>query len=129
MVASPYGPVAMYYNGQTVSRPPQQQQPPQQTQRYYVTHDFEGAAELTTTLVHALADVTGLDMTEAEATVEECVDRDALDRLFAPLSDGTPRANSQLGFTAWGHQVTVYSNGQIAIAPPEQPAQAAQPPR
>jgi hypothetical protein len=110
----------MYYNGQTVSRPSQQRQPPQQSQRYYVTHEFGGSAELTTTLIHALADVTGLDMTEAEATVEECVDRDALDRLFAPMSDGTPRTNSQLGFTAWGHRVTVYSNGRVSILPPGQ---------
>lgn len=128
IVTSTYGVVEMHYNGVTV---PQTAEPRRRTQHtpYYVTHEFDGSAELTATLTHALSDVTGLNVTEAEATLNECVDPEALNRLFEPMSDDSPRVNSQLSFTAWGHQVTVYSNGQIAIAPPEQPAQAAQPPR
>lgn len=117
MVASTYGVVEMYYNGGTVPRTAEPQRRTQQNP-YYVTHEFDGSAELTATLAHALADVTGLNVTEAEATLDECVDPEALDRLFEPKEDDTPRVNSQLTFTAWGHQVTVYSSGQIAIAPP-----------
>lgn len=125
MVTSTYGVIEMHYNGGTV---PQTAEPERRVQHnpYYVTHDFDGSAELTATLTHALSDVTGLNVTKAEAALDECVDSAALNRLFEPMDDDSPRVNSQLTFTAWGHQVTVYSNGQIAIAPP-QPSQ--QPPR
>jgi hypothetical protein len=94
---------------QTSQRPPEP---------YFVQHEFGGTSDLTTTLVHALADVTGADVTQAEAGLVEHVDPAALDRLFAPSTDGTPRPNGHLSFTVWDHQVTVYHNGQIAITPP-----------
>lgn len=109
----------MYQNGptaQTTAPTPQQTRTPQ---NYVVEHDFDGTAELTTTIVHALSDVTGVDVTEATFTLNDHVDPDALNRLFAPKSDGTPRANGQVSFSVWGHQVTVYSHGQIRIVPPQ----------
>ena len=84
-------------------------------QPYVVHHDFDGPAELTTTLAHAIADVTGFEVTETGFTLSEYVDPDALDRLFAPKSDGTPRTNGHLRFTIWNCQVTVYSTGRIVI--------------
>ncbi|WP_424020018.1 HalOD1 output domain-containing protein (plasmid) [Halorientalis pallida] len=85
------------------------------TQPYVVHHDFDGPAELTTTLAHAIADVTGFEVTETGFTLSDYVDPDALDRLFAPKSDGTPRTNGHLAFTIWNCQVTVYSTGQIVV--------------
>ncbi|AQL44899.1 hypothetical protein BV210_19265 (plasmid) [Halorientalis sp. IM1011] len=85
------------------------------TQPYVVHHDFDGPSELTTTLAHAIADVTGFDVTETGFTLSDYVDPAALDRLFAPKSDGTPRTNGHLGFTIWDCQVTVYSTGQIVV--------------
>jgi hypothetical protein len=85
------------------------------TQPYVVHHDFDGPAELTTTLAHAIADVTGFEVTEAGFTLSDYVDPDALDRLFAPKSDGIPRTNGHLGFTIWNCQVTVYSTGRIVV--------------
>ena len=93
----------------TQSRPPQP---------YFVQHEFGGATALTTTLVHAIADVTGADVRQAEESLAGHVDPGALDRLFAPGADGTPRPNGHISFTIWDHQVTVYHNGQIAITPP-----------
>jgi hypothetical protein len=92
------------------------------TQTYFVEHDFERPAKLTTTLAHALSDVSGIDVTDTGFTLDDHVDPDALDRLFKPKEDGTPRMNGRLTFTAWGYQVTVYSDGQIAIVPPQQTA-------
>ncbi|WP_436912303.1 HalOD1 output domain-containing protein [Halosimplex marinum] len=93
---------------------------------YYVKHDFGGSAELTTTLAHAISDATGVDVTDTGFTLNDHVDPEALDRLFKPKDDGTARVDGHLSFAIWGYQVTVYSDGQIAIVPPNQPPQAPQ---
>lgn len=110
-------------NAQPAPASPPQQQPGQQPQpaparSYHVQHDFDGPAELTTTLVHALSTVTGADVTDAGFTLNDFVDPDALDRLFGPKADGTPRGDGHVGFQVWGHEVTVYSSGTIRISPP-----------
>jgi len=89
------------------------------TQTYFVQHDFDGPAKLTTTLAHAISDVSGIDVTDTGFSLADHVDPDALDRLFRPKDDGTPRMDGHLTFTVWGYQVTVYSDGQIAIVPPQ----------
>lgn len=110
----------MYRNGQRAKQHPSQQYQSQGVQNYYVQHDFDGPAELSTTLAHAISDVTGIDVTDTGFTLNDHVNPEALDRLFEPKEDGTPRTNGHLSFTVWGYQVTVYSNGQIAIVPPRQ---------
>lgn len=105
---------------------PQSQQT-QGAQTYFVQHDFDGPAKLTTTLAHAISDVSGINVTDTGFQLNDHVDPEALDRLFKPKSDGTARMNGQLSFTIWGYQVTVYSDGQIAIVPPQQPPQQGPP--
>ena len=85
---------------------------------YYAHHDPNGAADLTTTIVHALADVMGDDVTGTEFSLYDSVDPDALDRIFAPKRDGTPRPPGHVAFSVEGYRVTVYSSGEIAITPP-----------
>jgi len=92
---------------------------PQGARTYFVQHDFDGPGRLTTTLAHAISDVSGVDVTDTGFTLADHVDPDALDRLFEPRDDGTPRLNGQLTFTVWGYAVTVYSDGGIAIVPPQ----------
>jgi len=87
---------------------------------YVVQHDFDGPAELTTTLAHALSDVSGVDVTDTGFTLYDYIDPDALDQLFTPADDGSQRINGTLTFTVWSCQVTVYSDGRIAIVPPRQ---------
>lgn len=82
-----------------------------------VYHDFDGSAKLTTTVVHALADATGMDITDADFTLNDYVDPDALNLLFSSRSDGTPRANGHVSFTVMGFQTTINANGQITIVP------------
>ena len=109
----------MHGNSQnTAAAVPQNQ--PRPPQPYFVQHEFGGSSDLTTTLVHAIADVTGADVTQVEDGLASCVDPRAVDLLFRPAPDGTPRPNGHLSFTLWDHQVTVYHNGQIAITPPAQ---------
>jgi hypothetical protein len=114
----------MYRNESHAKSRPQQQHHPGETQTYFVTHDFDGPAELTTTLAHAISDVSGVDVTDARFTLADYADPEALDRLFEPREEGVPRMNGHLTFAVWGFQVTVYSDGQIAIVPPRQPPKA-----
>jgi len=88
---------------------------------YYTQHDFDGPAKLSTTVVHAVADVAGAEMTETESTLFQHVDPDSLDDLFSPAGPNAPRTNGHVSFTVWGHEVTVYSNGRIVIVPPQHP--------
>lgn len=89
-------------------------------QSYTVQHDFSGSASVAATLTHALSDISGIDVTDAECTLEEYVDLEALDRLFTPVSDGSARASGQLMFNIQGYQTTIYGNGLISIIPPRQ---------
>lgn len=102
---------------------PQQQQRQEPAPNYHVHHDFDGSAELTATLAHAISNVTGADVTDTGFTLNDYVDPEALDRLFKPKSDGMPRGHGHVSFVVWGYQVTVYSSGRIVIAPQAQPQQ------
>lgn len=110
----------MYRNEAHAKQSPQQHAV-QDPGTYFVKHDFDGPAELTTTLAHALADISGADVTDAGFTLYDYIDPDALDQLFKPANDAERRFNANLTFTVWNHAVTVYSDGQIAIVPPQQP--------
>jgi len=112
----------MYRNEAHAKQSPRQQQV-RGTGTYFVKHDFDGPAELTTTLAHALSDVSGVDVTDTGFTLYDYIDPDALDRLFKPREDAAQQINGMLTVTVWGHQVTIYSDGQIAIVPPQQPPQ------
>lgn len=100
-----------------------------QQAQHVVYHDFHGSAELTTTLAHAISDVTGIDVTDTGFTLNDYVDPDALDRLFRPR-DGMqpqPQCNSRFSLTIWGCQVTVYDTGRIVITPSQHHHQPRQP--
>ena len=90
---------------------------PAPQQSYTVHHDFDGVATVTETVVHALSDVTGVDVTDTDFALYDYVDPDALNRLFAPKSDGTSRVNGHVSFTVMGYQTTIYASGQITIVP------------
>lgn len=92
------------------------QQRAQQAQ-HVVYHDFDGAAELTTTLAHAISDVTGVDVTDTGFTLADYVDPDALDKLFRPSGNAAGQVNAHLSLTIWGCQVAIYDNGQIVVTP------------
>ncbi len=109
----------MKQNQTRVDEPSTDQHATQSGQPYVFEHEFGGSARLTTTLAHALADVAGVDVTDAEFTLSDYVDPEALDRLFKPRADDTPRLGGHLSFTAWGCQVTVYSDGRITVVPPQ----------
>ncbi len=85
---------------------------------YRASHDPAGPAALSTTLIHALADCMGVDITDGRVALYDAVDPDALDGLFRPRHDGSPRSGGALSFVANGHRVTVRGDGEILIEPP-----------
>jgi hypothetical protein len=101
-----------------VQRPRQQPTHHPNGQYYHAYHDFDGSAHISTTIIHALADVAGADVSETEFALNDYVDPRALDRLFASQEDGTPRQGGTLTLTVSGYHVTVYGTGQIVIQPP-----------
>lgn len=87
---------------------------------YYAHHNTAGPAKLSTTVVHALSDAMGVDVTDSGFSLYDSVDPDALDSIFAPRDDGTPRPPGHVAFCVRGYQTTVYSTGEIVITPPTQ---------
>lgn len=88
----------------------------QENRDYYAHHDPDGQARLSTTLVHALADVMGIDVTETGFVLAEEIDPDALDLLFSSASGGT---GAHVAFAVDDYRVTVYGDGTIVITPPD----------
>ena len=86
---------------------------------YRAEHDFDGSASLTTTVVHALADCMNVDVTDGSLSLYDSVDPDALDALFRPRYDGNSRSGGTVAFSVADHRVTVRSDGEILIEPPE----------
>lgn len=107
----------MHANGPHATQAPTQSPHQPAPQQYVAHHEFGGSADLTTTIVHAISNVTGADVTEAEFSLADHVDPTALDRLFRDRPDGTPRSSGQVSFDVFGHRVTVFGDGRITIVP------------
>ncbi|RQH00467.1 HalOD1 output domain-containing protein [Natrarchaeobius oligotrophus] len=90
----------------------------QPNDRYVFRHDPEGAATITTTIVHAIASIADTDVSQGEFSLYDSVDPDALDRLFSKKADGSERTDGHVAFTALEYEVYVYANGDVIIYPP-----------
>ncbi len=86
--------------------------------RYVFAYDADGSATVTATLAHALASVADADVSQGEFSLYDCIDPDALERIFAPKADGAPRTGGHVAFQALDHEVYVYADGKILIYPP-----------
>lgn len=91
---------------------------------YHAYHDPSGAARLSTTVMHALADVMGENVTEVGFVLYDSVNPESLDRIFEPTADGQTRPPGHVAFTVQGYRVTTYSTGEIVITPPQPPRPA-----
>lgn len=89
-----------------------------QPQQFVTRHDASSTTELTTTLTHAIANVTGTDVTDVETRLYDCIDPMAVNRLFDGDDRSTAGTHASLTLTIWGHHVTVSSTGHITISRP-----------
>ena len=90
------------------------------TTDHRIYHNPRSAAKLSTTVIHALADVTERDISDIEAGLRGTVDLFALDRIFS-LTDSANTPN-HVAFTVSDYRVTVYSSDRSSSHPPFGPA-------
>ncbi|WP_207589510.1 HalOD1 output domain-containing protein [Halomontanus rarus] len=90
----------------------------QSNDRYTFQYDADGSATLPTRIVHALAAVADIDVSQGEFSLYDSIDPDALERIFSPKADGSKRSGGHVAFTALEHEVYVYADGTVFIYPP-----------
>lgn len=105
----------MYGSAPHTTTAPPGREPRAARPSFVARHDAGSTARLSTTVVHALADAMGADVTDAERSLRDRVDPAALDLLF-PDSHG--RSPGHVAFSVRGYRTTVYSSGEIVIDPP-----------
>lgn len=85
------------------------------------SNDRPHAESLATNVVETVAARRGVDPTTLPS-LNDAVDTDALDALFAPLFDGTPRVDDDSHPGGWvrfryaGYQVTVTADGSVDLS-------------
>ncbi|WP_255767739.1 DUF7504 family protein [Haladaptatus halobius] len=62
-----------------------------------------------------MIEAAGVDSTDVPESFYESIDPGALEDLFRPQMDGTPRKKGKISFSFAGHYITVQSNGQITV--------------
>lgn len=66
-------------------------------------------------VIEAVAATKGVDVMALETTLYEVVDPDALEQLFEPLADGTPRTGGKLVLEIAGCEVVVRATGDVEV--------------
>jgi len=89
-----------------------------QTDTYRAEWDPASEEDLGTRVVVAIAEVANLEHTEL-TPLNDVIDPDALNALFAPRKDGVERPGGRVQFSLSGHEVTVDSSGRIVIDTPD----------
>ncbi len=78
-------------------------------------YDWGGEVPLGAFIVQRMAERAQVDSTGVPESLYGCVDPEALEDLFQPLLDGTPRTSGKVTFTFAGHYVTASSDGTVKI--------------
>jgi len=79
-------------------------------------HDWSGAESVSMTILRATEGSTGRDARSFEP-LNDVVDTDALDNLFATLRDGSVRGPGYVAVEFEDHTITVHSDGEVVVAP------------
>ncbi|WP_436343524.1 HalOD1 output domain-containing protein [Natronorubrum sp. FCH18a] len=70
-------------------------------------------------VITAIAEREGVDPMDIEPpeyeALYDAINPEALDALFAPREDGTPRAPGRVEFPFCGYQVVVSSDGEVSV--------------
>ena len=83
---------------------------------YRTRHDEAAGSTICETVIDALSEVDEADPAAVADPLHDSVDLNALDRLFGPRFDGTPRTTKgHVEFTIRGRRVVVHSDGEILI--------------
>lgn len=72
---------------------------------------------LSETIIHAVADTLGVDPVDLDDRISDCIDPDALDRLFRPDRAGTASPDGLVVFSMAGCRVEVEGNRSVLVTP------------
>lgn len=83
------------------------------------THVYRPSSSdtLSETVVHAVADTKGIDPLNLDERLYDCIDPDALDRLFEPTAECDGSRNGMVVFTMDGCRVEIESDRTILVTP------------
>lgn len=97
----------------------EQHRPPADNAYVVPAGEVSESATLTCTVVHALADATGLSMHRAWYLVDTHVDRASLDAIFRPKASGEDRVGAHVAFDLADPAVRVVAMacGSVRIEP------------
>ena len=79
---------------------------------YETSHDAEGEAALSQTIIYAIAGAEGVDPIECDLELYDAVDLEALDALFEHRS---PDDHWRFEFSVDEYVVTVEGNGDVTV--------------
>lgn len=88
------------------------------------TLDFDWSEGPSAAVVAAVAEELRAEPEDLDAPLNDFVDPDALDELFGPTYEGTPRSGGYVAFTVHGCEVTVRSSGVVSADRLADPASA-----
>ncbi|THE66278.1 hypothetical protein D8Y22_03115 [Salinadaptatus halalkaliphilus] len=81
--------------------------------------DANSLDSLSFEVIAAIAEKEGVDPTDIEPpnyeALYDVINPEALDTLFAPREDGSPRATGEVEFVYCGYQVLVSSEGDVDV--------------
>ncbi|WP_255170643.1 HalOD1 output domain-containing protein [Natrononativus amylolyticus] len=80
-------------------------------------YDPAGTPSPSATIVALLAGRPDVDADSCWHSLYDSIDPEALDALFRPRYDGTPRRGGTVSFVAVGYRVTVSADGGVRIDP------------
>lgn len=72
---------------------------------------------LSQTVVEAVADANGVDCAELDDRLYDCLDPDALDRLFAPAETSSSDRRGVVVFSMAGCRVEIRSDRVVTVTP------------
>lgn len=79
----------------------------------------DGPRRASAAVVEAVAETKGVRPEAIGQPLNDVVDPDALDALFAPRGDGTPRDVGAVSFAFAGASVTVTGEADVSVEPEE----------
>ena len=82
-----------------------------------VVVEHEGSAHIGATIVRAVGEATGIPTDRMGTALNDVIDPDALDQLFADRLNGTPRHGGRVVFTMLGCRVTLDGDGVVTVDP------------
>lgn len=107
----------MYQNANNTHTRSQPVRSQSQTAQYCLTHDFDGTATLSETVIHAVSGAANVDVSNVEESLAQQVDPTALDRIFRTAGGVSTGPLGTLTLSVLGQTVTIYGDGQIVITP------------